>query len=101
MRIGGEIQPSIATLLAEKNGLGDRSFQPDWSIDARKIQRFSFVDVMTGRIPVGKLRGKRILIGATATIQWLSICRPPLRRDFRCGGPGDSYGFAAAELRNS
>lgn len=65
-RIGGAIQPSIATLLAEKNGLGDRSFQPDWSIDARKIRRFSFVDAMTGRIPVDELRGKRILIGATA-----------------------------------
>lgn len=64
--IGGAVQPSIATLLAEKNGLGDRSFQPDWAIDAHRIPRFSFVEVMQGRVPAQALRGKRILIGATA-----------------------------------
>ena len=64
--INGQIQPSIAALLAEKSGLGDRSFQPDWSIDAQQIARFSFADVMEGRISHEKLRGKRVLIGATA-----------------------------------
>jgi EAL domain-containing protein (putative c-di-GMP-specific phosphodiesterase class I)/CHASE2 domain-containing sensor protein len=64
--INGQIQPSIAALVAEKSGLGDRSFQPDWAIDARQIPRFSFVDVMQGRVPAEKLRGKRVLIGATA-----------------------------------
>jgi len=65
-RIGGNIQPSIATLVAENDALGDRSFQPDWAIEPGTIQRFSFVDVMKGRVPAGKLHGKRILIGATA-----------------------------------
>ena len=64
--INGQIQPSIATLLTETSGLGDRSFQPDWSIDPSQIPRFSFVDVMEGRVPRAKLRGKRILVGATA-----------------------------------
>ena len=64
--ISGQIQPSIAALTAEKSGLGDRRFQPDWSIDARRIPRFSFVDVMQGRVPLEKLRGKRVLIGASA-----------------------------------
>jgi EAL domain-containing protein (putative c-di-GMP-specific phosphodiesterase class I)/CHASE2 domain-containing sensor protein len=64
--IAGRIQPSIAALVAEKSGLGDRSFQPDWAIDARQIPRFSFVDVMEGRVTPAKLRGKRVLIGATA-----------------------------------
>lgn len=64
--IKGEIQPSIAALVAEKSGLGDRSFQPDWAIDAQQIPRFSFVDVMQGRVSPAKLRGKRVLIGATA-----------------------------------
>lgn len=64
--IDGTVQPSIATLLAEKNGLGDRSFQPDWAIDANQIPRFSFVEVMHGRVPAQALHGKRILIGATA-----------------------------------
>ncbi|HET9810830.1 MAG TPA: EAL domain-containing protein [Sphingomicrobium sp.] len=66
VHIGGAVQPSIATLLAEKNGMGDRSFHPDWAIDAAKIPRLSFVDVMQGRASAKDLRGKRVLIGATA-----------------------------------
>ena len=64
--IDGTIQPSIATLLAEKDSLGDQSFQPDWAIDAAQIPRLSFVDVLKGRVPAERLRGKRLLIGATA-----------------------------------
>lgn len=64
--IGGEIRPSVATLLAEKSGLGDRAFQPDWSIDVNRIPRLSFVDVMENRVPRSAIAGKRILIGATA-----------------------------------
>ena len=64
--IEGAVQPSIATLLAEKNGLGVRSFQPDWSIDVARIPRFSFSDAIGGRIPDAALRGKRVLVGATA-----------------------------------
>ncbi|NUS99518.1 MAG: EAL domain-containing protein [Sphingomonas sp.] len=66
LAIDGAIQPSIATLLAESNAVGDRSFQPDWAIDAGAIPRFSFVDVMHGRFRPGAFRGKRVLIGATA-----------------------------------
>ena len=65
-RIDGKVQPSIATLVAEKDELGDRSFQPDWAIDAAAIPRLSFVDVMQGRVPASALKGKRILVGATA-----------------------------------
>ncbi len=64
--VEGTVQPSIATLLAEKDGLGDRSFEPDWAIDADRIPRHSFVDVMEGRISGQSLHGKRVLIGATA-----------------------------------
>jgi EAL domain-containing protein (putative c-di-GMP-specific phosphodiesterase class I)/CHASE2 domain-containing sensor protein/GGDEF domain-containing protein len=64
--IDGAVQPSIATLLAEKNGLRDRTFQPDWAIEASAIPRFSFADVMKGRVPANALNGKRVLIGATA-----------------------------------
>ena len=64
--IDGAVQPSIATLLAEQNGLGDRIFQPDWAIEASAIPRFSFVDVMKGRVPANALKDKRVLIGATA-----------------------------------
>ena len=64
--IQGAIQPSIATLVAESHSMGDRSFQPDWAIDKQQIPRFSFADVMRGRVPADELRDKRILIGATA-----------------------------------
>lgn len=64
--IQGEIQPSIATLLVDNDRMGDRVFQPDWSIDAKRIPRFSFVDVLRGRVPASQIKGKRILIGATA-----------------------------------
>ena len=64
--IGGRIQPSLATLLADNDDFGDRTFQPDWSIDARRIPRLSFVDVIKGRVPSGVIAGKRIIIGATA-----------------------------------
>ena len=64
--IGGSIQPSIATLVAEQDGIGDRSFQPDWAIDKNAIPRLSFVDVMNGRVRPEQIRGKRVLIGATA-----------------------------------
>lgn len=64
--IAGQIQPSIATLLAEKDTLGDRSFQPDWGIDAYRIPRLSYVDVLRNRVPDSAIEGKRILVGATA-----------------------------------
>ena len=64
--IGGRIQPSLAVLLAENDDFGDRVFQPDWSIDARRIPRFSFVDVIQGRVPADAIADKRIVIGATA-----------------------------------
>jgi diguanylate cyclase len=64
--IGGRIHPSMAALLAESDDFGDRTFQPDWAIDVRRIPRFSFVDVVEGRVPSQAIAGKRILIGATA-----------------------------------
>lgn len=64
--IGGKIQPSLATLLADSNSWGDRSFGPDWSIDARRIPRVSFIDLIEGKVPAEKLAGKRVIVGATA-----------------------------------
>lgn len=64
--VGGSIQPSIATLAAERGEIGTRSFQPDWSIEAGRIPRYSFVDVIEGKVPADSLHGKTVLIGATA-----------------------------------
>ncbi|MFL6785942.1 MAG: putative bifunctional diguanylate cyclase/phosphodiesterase [Sphingomicrobium sp.] len=62
----GEIQPAMAVLLAENSEMGDRTFAPDWSIDPQRIPRFSFTDVLDGRVPGEQLAGKKILVGATA-----------------------------------
>ncbi len=64
--IDGGVQPSIATLVAEKDGMGDRTFQPDWAIEAPLIPRLSFAEVMQGKVRAEDVRGKRALIGATA-----------------------------------
>ncbi len=64
--ISDAIQPSIATLLVDNSTMGDRVFQPDWSIDVRKIPRVSFIDVIEGRISRTRIAGKRIIVGATA-----------------------------------
>ena len=64
--INGQIQPSLAVLVAENDGLGDRAFMPDWSIDAERIPRFSFIDVLNGRLRKSALSGKRVIVGATA-----------------------------------
>lgn len=64
--IDGQIHPSIATLLAENDDLGDRYFQPDWAIDVQQIPRFSFADIIQSRVPRKELEGKRIIVGATA-----------------------------------
>jgi len=64
--INGQIQPSMAVLISDNGSLGDRTFIPDWSIDVRKIPRFSFIDVIEGRVPAKALAGKRVIVGATA-----------------------------------
>jgi EAL domain-containing protein (putative c-di-GMP-specific phosphodiesterase class I)/GGDEF domain-containing protein len=64
--IGGEIQPAMAVLLSDNGALGDRSFVPDWSIDVRRIPRFSFIDILKHRVPPSALAGKRVIVGATA-----------------------------------
>jgi EAL domain-containing protein (putative c-di-GMP-specific phosphodiesterase class I)/CHASE2 domain-containing sensor protein len=66
LKTGGVPRPSLAALVAEREARIDQSFAIDFSIDPASIPRHSFVDVIQGRVPAGALRGRRILIGATA-----------------------------------
>ena len=66
LEIAGLPRPSLAALTAERDAAADGSFAIDYSIDPATIPRFSFVDVVAGRVPDSALRGKRIIIGATA-----------------------------------
>jgi EAL domain-containing protein (putative c-di-GMP-specific phosphodiesterase class I)/CHASE2 domain-containing sensor protein len=66
LEVGGVPRPSLAALLAEREAAIDGSFAIDYSIDPATIPRHSFIDVVEGRVPASALRGRRIVIGATA-----------------------------------
>lgn len=62
----GIARPSIPSMIAESTAEIGRSFDIDYSIDPSTIPRHSLIDVISGRVPVAELAGKRIIIGATA-----------------------------------
>lgn len=62
----GSPRPSLAAIVAEVNAKADQYFQIDYSIDPATIPHHSFADVVSGRVPASALRGKRIIVGATA-----------------------------------
>jgi EAL domain-containing protein (putative c-di-GMP-specific phosphodiesterase class I)/CHASE2 domain-containing sensor protein len=66
VEIGGSPRPSLAAMLAEKGGEVGAPFLIDRSIDPAGIPRHSMADLIAGRIPAATLRGKRVVIGATA-----------------------------------
>ncbi|WP_169804993.1 EAL domain-containing protein [Sphingomonas asaccharolytica] len=62
----GAPRPSLAAMIAGRDGKAGADFPIDFAIDPISIPRLSFIDVRDGRVDAGKLRGKRVLIGATA-----------------------------------
>jgi diguanylate cyclase len=62
----GTPRPSLAALLSETSGPLGSQFSIDHSIDIDTLPRHSFVDIIEGRFDKNALRGKKILIGATA-----------------------------------
>lgn len=63
---GDDYRASIAAVLAGADPSATDAFYIDFSIDPEKIQRLSFYDVVNGSFPDEAVRGKNILIGATA-----------------------------------
>ncbi len=59
-------RPSLASMIAETSGHIDEKFAIDQSIDPATIPRYSFVDILQSEQPDPGLKGKKILIGATA-----------------------------------
>lgn len=68
--IGGASRPSLAAMVAERQGDVDGAYDIDFSIDPDSIPRHSFIDVLRGRVPAAELAGKRIIVGATAVEIW-------------------------------
>ncbi len=62
-----EFVPSFAAMLTGKYQPNAHDFFIDFSINANSIPVFSFVDVLNDRIKSELLKGKKIVIGATAT----------------------------------
>ncbi|MPZ10053.1 MAG: CHASE2 domain-containing protein [Kiloniellaceae bacterium] len=62
---GGSL-PSFAAVLAGTAGTGAREFYIDYGIRLDNVTRLSFVDVARGDIDLGNLRGRRVMVGATA-----------------------------------
>ena len=62
-----EFTPSFAAMLTGKYQPNAPDFFIDFSIKANSIPVFSFVDVLNSRIKTELLKGKKIVIGATAT----------------------------------
>lgn len=64
--IGGSLRPTTATILADRHAPANETFRLDWSINPDTIPVYSYADVLNGTVPKSSLKGKRILIGATA-----------------------------------
>ena len=63
---GGVPRPALAAMIAERGSTIEGSFAIDYAIDPATIPRHSYADILAGRVPADQLRGKRILVGATA-----------------------------------
>ncbi|MEK6637793.1 MAG: EAL domain-containing protein [Pseudomonadota bacterium] len=59
-------RPSIGALLADTSGSVAQEFRIDQSIEIDTIPRHSFADILKGRFNKAELKGKKIIIGATA-----------------------------------
>ena len=59
-------RPSLAAYIAQRSGRAGAAFPLDMSIDPNTIPRISFIDVRDGRFNPSLVRGRSILIGATA-----------------------------------
>ncbi|HSJ79123.1 MAG TPA: EAL domain-containing protein [Erythrobacter sp.] len=59
-------RPSIAAFVAGRPGTADESFPIDYAFDPATIPRHSFIAIERGLFPPEALRGKDVIVGATA-----------------------------------
>lgn len=59
-------RPSLSAMIAGVDGAVERDFPIDYAIDPATVPRHSFIDVATGRFDANAVRGRHIIIGATA-----------------------------------
>ncbi|MDJ0946054.1 MAG: CHASE2 domain-containing protein [Kiloniellales bacterium] len=56
----------LGALLTQRRDLPEAGFYLDFGIRVEDVARISFVDVLAGRFDAALLRGKRVIVGATA-----------------------------------
>lgn len=59
-------RPSLAAMLSGTQGAADADFPIDYAIDPATIPRISYVDIISGDSDPAALRGKSVIVGATA-----------------------------------
>ncbi len=59
-------RPSLSAFVAGQSGAVGEDFPIDFAIDPATIPRHSFIAIERGMIPPGSLKGKDVIIGATA-----------------------------------
>ncbi|WP_010218177.1 GGDEF domain-containing phosphodiesterase [Sphingomonas sp. PAMC 26621] len=62
----GVPRPSLSAYIAQTSGTVNVGFPIDMSIDPATIPRLSFIDVRNGTFDPARVRGRAVLIGATA-----------------------------------
>jgi signal transduction histidine kinase len=62
----GKYRPTFAALLGQKRASTVADFDIDFGIDATKVRRFSIIDVLNGSFDPDAVKGKRVIVGATA-----------------------------------
>jgi signal transduction histidine kinase len=63
---GGRYRPAFAALIGQHGHARISSFDIDFGIDITKIQYLSITDVLNGNFDPATVKGKRVLVGATA-----------------------------------
>ncbi|MCG8594830.1 MAG: CHASE2 domain-containing protein [Kiloniellales bacterium] len=63
---GGDQLVALGALLTQRRDLPEAGFYLDFGIRVEDVPRFSFADVLAGRVDEAALRGKRVILGATA-----------------------------------
>lgn len=66
MTVAGMARPSLPAMLADQSGSSADDVPIDFAIDPDTLPRISAVDVISGRFVPDQVRGKTVMIGATA-----------------------------------
>lgn len=62
----GVPRPSLSAFITKRSGAADTFFPIDFGVSPAALPQLSFIDVRDGRFPAEAVRGRDVLIGATA-----------------------------------